>query len=136
MIGSWVRPFAGSDYRKTIAIAYIGWGGTALFALLRAFDVIPISFGSFGLLTLGIGVAASLALSRMRLAQTMSQVFNVGLQSAITLSANVFTDTCIMCLDKQGMIETVDHADAIGGSCGRCSALAPTASGWSGRARR
>lgn len=114
MIGNWVRPFLTNDYKKTLLIAHAGWWGTALFAVLRAFDVIPISWGSFGLLSLGVGVAASLALSRMRLAETMSQVFNVGLQSAITLSANVFTDTCIMALDGDGKVESVDHADAIG----------------------
>src|SRR5687767_10210954 len=100
----WRKPFKHNDYAKTVTLAWIGWGGTLLFAILRAFEAIPLSFGTFGLLTMGVGVAASLALSRMRLAETISQVFTVGLQSAITLSANVFTDTCIMVLDGDGRI--------------------------------
>lgn len=114
MSSKWSKAFASNDYRKTLAIAHAGWWGTALFALLRAFDVIPITYGSFGLLTLGVGVTGSLALSRMRLAETISQVFHVGLQSAISLSANVFTDTCIMAVNNDGVVESVDHADAIG----------------------
>lgn len=110
----WLRPFKNNDYRRSLVMAHVGWWGTALFALLRAFEVIPLAWGSFGLLTMGVGVASSLALSRMRLADTMSEVFNLGLQSAITLSANVFTDTCIMAIDGEGRIEGVDHADAIG----------------------
>lgn len=110
----WAKPFATNDYRRTMLLAHLGWWGTALLALLRAFNLIPIAFGSFALLTLGMAVAASLALSRMRLSETISQVFQVGLQSAITLSANVFTDTCIMTIDGKGKVESVDHADAIG----------------------
>lgn len=110
----WIKPIIGDDYRRTITMAHAGWWGTGIFAVLRAFEVIPVSMGSFGLLTLGVGVTASLALSRMRLAETISGVFQVGLQSAIALSANVFTDTCIMAIDAQGRVESVDHADAIG----------------------
>lgn len=114
MSGRWTKAFVSNDYRKTLILAHVGWWGTGLLALLRAFELIPLAFGSFALLTLGMAVAASLALSRMRLAQTISQVFQVGLQSAITLSANVFTDTCIMAVDGKGNVESVDHADAIG----------------------
>lgn len=114
MSTKWTKAFVNDDYKKTVAIAWFGWLSTGLFAVLRAFNIIPVSFGSFGLLTLGTGVAASLALSRMRLAETVSEVFHVGLQSAITLSANVFTDTCIMAIDGKGNVESVDHADAIG----------------------
>src|SRR5688500_2755753 len=110
----WTRAFVSNDYKKTTIIAHIGWWSTALIVILRAFQVLPQSIGTAALLTLGMGVAASLALSRMRPAETISQVFQVGLQPAITLSANVFTDTCIMALDGKGKIESVDHADAIG----------------------
>lgn len=110
----WTKAYVENDYKKTLTLAHVGWWGTFLFAVLRATDVVPVAFGSFGLLTLGVGVTASLALSRMRLADTISQVFTVGLQSAIGLSANVFTDTCIMAIDGQGKIESVDHSDAIG----------------------
>lgn len=113
-MSNWTKPFAGNDYKRTVTLAHLGWWTTAGIVILRSFNAIPIGVGSLALLTLGFAVAASLALSRMRLAETISQVFNVGLQSAITLSANVFTDTCIMALDSKGKIESVDHADAIG----------------------
>ncbi len=76
------RGWQNYDYRKTLIVAHLGWWGTAAFAVLRAFEVIPVSFGSFGLLTLGVGVSASLALSRMRLAETITQVFQTGLHLA------------------------------------------------------
>lgn len=114
MSTKWAKPFANSDYRRTVALAHVGWWGTAGIALLRAFDVVPQQVGSLALLTLGMAVASSLALSRMRLAETITSVFHVGLQAAITMNANVFTDTCIMVLDADGKVESADHADAIG----------------------
>lgn len=110
----WIKPFHNNDYRRTLTIAYIGWFGTAAIVMARVADLIPTNVSSLSFLTLGVAVASSLALSRMRLADTISEVFTVGLQSAITLSANVFTDTCIMMLDDQGRVMGVDHADAIG----------------------
>lgn len=109
-----MKPFANNDYRKTLLIAHVGWWGTAAIVAGRALGLVPQQISSVAFLTLGAAVAASLALSRMRLADTISQVFTVGLQSAITLSANVFTDTCIMMLDGDGKVKGVDHADAIG----------------------
>lgn len=114
MNSKWAKPFANNDYRRTLTLAWVGWWGTGVIAVCRAFDWLPVQFGSFALLTLGMGVASSLALSRMRLAETITSVFHVGLQAAITMSANVFTDTCILVLDKDGKVESVDHADAIG----------------------
>lgn len=103
-------------YRKTLALAHTAWWSTAGIVVLRAFEIIPQQFGLAALLTLGGGVTASLALSRMRLSDTVTGAFKIGLQSAISLSANVFTDTCIMSLDDDGRVLGVDHADAIGWS--------------------
>lgn len=114
MISKLRKPFADNDYEKMVTLAHCGWWSTVCVVTLRTFDILPQSAGSIALLTLGLGVTASLGLSRMRLGETISQVFQVGLQSAITLSANVFTDTAIMALDEHGCIESVDHADAIG----------------------
>lgn len=114
----WTKPFAENDYKRTLVLAHIGWWSTFGVVALRAFDILPQSLGLLAVLTLGWGVAASLALSRMRLASTITAVFQVGLQSAIGLSANVFTDTCIMMLDGDGKVEAVDHADAIGWETG------------------
>lgn len=101
-------------YRNTLILAHLGWWGTVVVVVLRAMEAVPQSVGLASLLTLGLGITASLSLSRMRLGDTISQVFNAGMKAAITLSANVFTDTCIMALDDQGRIASVDHSDAIG----------------------
>lgn len=114
MTTKWPKVLTDDAYKRILLLACTCWGATAVLVCLRAFNVIPQSLGLSALLAMGGGVASSLALSRMRLADTISQVFHVGLQSAISLSANVFTDTCIMALDGKGRIESVDHADAIG----------------------
>ena len=74
----WAKSLRFDDYKKTLLLAHAGWWSTACIATLRAFDIIPVAFGSMALLTLGLGVTASLGLSRMRLAGTMTQVFLVG----------------------------------------------------------
>jgi hypothetical protein len=135
MIGKWTKPLASNDYNRAIVLAHIGWWGTVIIVGARTLHWLPQSASLLALLTLGLGVTASLGLSRMRLAETITQVFQVGLQSAITLSANVFTDTCIMALDNKGRITSVDHADAIGWSEGEMvgrelrSILAPRSHG-------
>lgn len=101
-------------YVHTLAAAHTGWWGTVVITGLRATGVIPQQAGTLALLTLGLGITASLSLSRMRLGKTIAEVFQAGMRAAITLSANVFTDTCIMALDKKGVIQSVDHCDAIG----------------------
>jgi hypothetical protein len=101
-------------YRHTLIMAHTGWWGTVLIVSARTFGWLPQEAGSLALLTLGLGVTGSLALSRMRLGRTITEVFQAGMRAAITLSANVFTDTCIMKLDKRGVICSVDHSDAIG----------------------
>jgi len=103
-----------SEYNKILLAAHVGWWGTVVVVGLRAMDILPQPAGSLGLLTLGVAVTASLALSRMKLGKTITEVFNAGMRAAITLSANVFTDTCIMAIDKDGRIVSVDHCDAIG----------------------
>lgn len=77
----WAKSLWCDDYKRTVMLAHVGWWSTAGFAILRAFEVIPIAYGSLGLLTLGLGVTASLGLSRMRLAETMTEVFLVGVRS-------------------------------------------------------
>lgn len=101
-------------YRKAMATAVVAWGVTGMIVIARALELVPQHIGTAAILSLGVGIAASVSISRYRLSQSITQVFQVGLQSAITLSANVFTDTCIMVLDKDRCIESADHADAIG----------------------
>jgi hypothetical protein len=109
-----VRKTRNDEYKKILLAAHVGWWGTVVVVGLRAMDILPQPAGSLGLLTLGVAVTASLALSRMKLGKTITEVFNAGMRAAITLSANVFTDTCIMAVDKDGCVVSVDHSDAIG----------------------
>jgi hypothetical protein len=109
-----VRKTRNDEYKKILLAAHAGWWGTVVVVGLRAMDILPQPAGSLGLLTLGVAVTASLALSRMKLGKTITEVFNAGMRAAITLSANVFTDTCIMAVDKDGRVVSVDHSDAIG----------------------
>ncbi|MEU3052297.1 hypothetical protein [Streptomyces griseus] len=104
------------DYRYplTLTVAHIGWWGTVIIVLLRATEIIPPQWGLIAVLTIGIAVTASLSLSRMRFAKTIAGVFQTGLTTAVTLNANVLTDACIVSLNPEGVIESADHADAIG----------------------
>jgi len=101
-------------YKKAMAVAIASWGTTAVIVLARAAEVVPQRLGTVAILTLGFGIASSVSISRFRLTSAITQVFHVGLTSAITMSANVFTDTAIMQLNSNGYIDDVDHADAIG----------------------
>lgn len=131
-----------TEYNKILMAAHAGWWGTVVVVGLRAIGAIPQAAGSVGLLTLGVAVTCSLALSRMKLGKTITEVFNAGMKAAITLSANVFTDTCIMALDKDGRIVSVDHSDAIGWEAQNllgkslCEELIATRSGMPGRFRK
>jgi hypothetical protein len=102
------------DYKATLRAAALSWGATVGIVALRALDAIPQQLGSIAILTMGVGIATSVSISRFRLTEAITSVFQVGLTSAITMSANVFTDTAIMQLDEDGRVESVDHADCIG----------------------
>lgn len=101
-------------YGVTLGTAITGWALTALLVLLRAFDVLVQRWGTLSILTVGVAIAASLSLGRMKLTKTITTVFQAGLASAVTLTTNALTDTCIVALDERGIILSADHTDAIG----------------------
>lgn len=102
------------DYKATLRAAAISWGASVVLVGARIMEWLPLQYTGLSLLTVGVGIATSVSLSRFRLTEAITTVFQVGLTSAITMSANVFTDTAIMQLSSDGCIEDVDHADAIG----------------------
>jgi len=104
------------EYRATARAATASWAASVAIVAGRAMEWIPPHFGSAAFLTVGFGIATTVSLSRFRLTEAITQVFHLGLTSAITVSANAFTDTAIMQLDEDGKIINVDHADAIGWS--------------------
>ncbi|MGW0682847.1 hypothetical protein ACWD2L_05730 [Streptomyces sp. NPDC002754] len=101
-------------YRVTMATALTAWLVTAVLVLLRALDVLNQHLSSIAILTVGVAIAASLSLGRMKLTKTITTVFQAGLASAVTLTTNALTDTCIVALDDRGIILSADHTDAIG----------------------
>lgn len=101
-------------YAVTMAIAQVAWWASFVLVLLRALDLLEQHLSSLAILTVGVGIAASLSLGRMRLTKTITTVFQAGLASAVTLTTNALTDTCIVALDDRGIILSADHTDAIG----------------------
>lgn len=61
-----------------LILAHTGWWGALVGTALRVFNVIPQQYGVVIVLLIGVGVAAGLSLSRMRLATTIREVFKAG----------------------------------------------------------
>lgn len=101
-------------YTLTLALAHLGWWSTAVIVALRAAELLPGELGTISIFTIGLAVAASLSLSRMRLTDTITGVFQAGLTTSVSLNANVLTDVCLIRLNNGGAIDSVDHAEVIG----------------------
>lgn len=119
-VASWFKSFAENDYRRSLILAHVGWWGTAIIIVLRAFERIPQSLGSTAILTLGFAVAASLSLSRMRLGRTVSQVFQTGLSLAVSLTTSGPTEdgdrprAAVFRTDLEGVIKSCERTDVVG----------------------
>src|SRR5690606_33926463 len=92
------------EYRATARAATARWAASVAIVAGRAMEWISPQFGSAAFLPVGFGIATTVSLSRFRLTEAITQVFHLGLTSAITVSANAFTDTAIMQLDEDGKI--------------------------------
>jgi len=66
----------------TIAIAYGSWSLALGLTFLRTSDILPAQYSMLIVLFIGVGIAAGLRLSRMRLAHTMTAVFHAGMTAA------------------------------------------------------
>lgn len=100
-------------YRTTLALTHAGWWTTALIVGLRSANAIPQPMGVLAVATLGIGVGANLALNRMRLAGTITAVFETGLKVATALQANLQATAVVIETDLDGVITQAEHAEAI-----------------------
>jgi hypothetical protein len=113
-----MKPLFTSDYKRTLLVAYAGWWSTVAIVALRATDMIPQSAGSVALLTLGLGVTASLALSRMKLSSTVSQVFQTGLSVAVSLNSGNGNGgnygTAVVRTNLEGVIDSIENPGVIG----------------------
>lgn len=63
---------------------------------------------------IGVGIALGSALARMRLADTITSVFEAGLKVATVLQTNVTSSACMLETDPDGVIQAVEHAEVIG----------------------
>jgi len=100
-------------YRNILVLAHVGWWGTVALVGFRTMGLLPQSTGSLALLTLGLGVTASLSLSRLRLADTITAVFQTGLKAATALQANLQTTAAVVEVSLEGKIVQVEHAEAL-----------------------
>lgn len=68
--------------RAVYGMAWGSWGAAIAGSVLRVADRIPESLSLLIILFIGIGIYASLVVSRYRLSKTISDVFVAGLQLA------------------------------------------------------
>ncbi|MGW2206022.1 hypothetical protein [Streptomyces sp. NPDC001774] len=102
------------EYQRLQAAAWAGWTATGLIVVLRATGTLGVNWASLGLITIGAAITASLSLSRLRLASTVSRAFQAGLTSAVALQTNALTPTCLVCISDSGFVVSATQTDAIG----------------------
>lgn len=100
--------------RWATALMHTGWWGGFACATLRTLKVLPDQVVVVTLFLVGVAVAASTARSRMRLSDTITQVFQTGLTTAVALQANAVTNACVVETDLEGRIIAVEHPEIIG----------------------
>lgn len=92
-----------------------GWWTALILTALRTTDVWrPATGGVVIVFLIGVAIAAGGARSRMRLSDTITQVFQTGLTAAVALQTNVVTTACIVEADLEGNIRTIEHPEVIG----------------------
>ena len=69
-------------HRAALLIAWGSWTGAALLTAAAVFGVLARPYGVAVVFLIGTAIAAGTALSRMRLAQTMAEVFRAGMLAA------------------------------------------------------
>lgn len=105
--------------RLASVLMHVGWWSALTFTFLAVSELIPRPMGTLVVLLIGVAIAASLARSRMRLADTISQVFETGLTAAVTLQSNILAaQVCIVETDLEGEIAASDCNSIIGWSDG------------------
>lgn len=100
------------------------WGALILTVILTVMNLSanplepPNTFqriaGIFIVFLIGVGIALGSALARMRLADTIADVFETGLKVATVLQTNVTASACMVETDHEGIIQSVEHAEVIG----------------------
>lgn len=102
----------------TLALAHVGWWGAFLFTVLAVRGDVSRPIGTIVIMFVGIAIAASLSLSRMRLTDTITSVFEAGLSAAVVLQTSIDARTCVIETDQLGVIDAVENPGAIGWDSG------------------
>lgn len=66
----------------TLVLALVGWWGALALCFLQVTEIIEQDLSVVVILCVGVAISAGLSLSRMRLAETMKNVFSAGYSSA------------------------------------------------------
>jgi len=77
-----------SRRRGALTLAWAGWLLAAAGAMANVLGLLPRWGGLIVVILMGTGVTASLVLSRMRLKESITEVFVAGLRSATSLAAS------------------------------------------------
>lgn len=79
IISKMAHPEGGQRHAATFAAACIAWVGATILVALRASEWIGQRWMGAAVLLVGVAIAASVSLTRMRLARTIEQVFDAGI---------------------------------------------------------
>lgn len=66
----------------TAAVAYGSWAAAVVLTYLRLAGWLPMQYGTIVILCIGFAMAAGIKLSRMRLTETMIEVYRAGVETA------------------------------------------------------
>lgn len=109
------QPDITEDQRRTATtvLTYVGWWGALLLTIWDVGFEGPRDLGIIIVFLIGVAIAASSARSRMKLAATITRVFEAGLSTSLVLQANIVRRTCVIELDGTGKIISAENPDLI-----------------------
>lgn len=75
-----------------LTLAWASWLAAGVLTWFRVAEILPVQMGTVIVLLIGVAIASGIALSRMRLAKTMSEAFQAGLDAAVASRREEETD--------------------------------------------
>lgn len=71
------------EYRHAgaLILAWSSWLGAGVMTWLRVAEILPVEMSTIIVLLIGVAIASGIALSRMRLARTVTEAFQAGLDA-------------------------------------------------------
>lgn len=80
MTSQWATGPEDRRHKLTFTLAVTAWIAAIVLAVLRAAETIGTNWGSFAILAIGVAIAATISLSRQRLAHIVVEAFQKGLE--------------------------------------------------------